>query len=233
MKQIFIFGFLFLPSLIYGQIEGYQHQEIEGFDIYIELDAWDIHNIRTKEAIDLLTKKLEEINNLKLKSEILDSLQTVKIFIEWEKSEWTGLVYHQSCEWLVKNGYIPEKEKSIEISNIENFILWTELNQPYSVLHELAHAYHHKVLGFSFPPIIEAYDNALELGLYDSVLLHKGNEEYTTQEAYARVNKLEYFAELTEAFLGKNDFFPFNREELKKHDIKGYEMLESIWLFEK
>jgi hypothetical protein len=32
------------------------------------------------------------------------------------------------------------------------------------------------------------------------------------------VDFLKYFADLTEAYFGKNDFFPFNREDLKKYD---------------
>jgi len=36
--------------------------------------------------------------------------------------------------------------------------------------------------------------------------------------AYAMNDAKEYFAEETEAFFGRNDFYPFTREELKKHD---------------
>ena len=36
----------------------------------------------------------------------------------------------------------------------------------------------------------------------------------------------EYFAELTEACFGKNDFYPFNRNELKEHDPGGYVVIE-------
>jgi hypothetical protein len=39
----------------------------------------------------------------------------------------------------------------------------------------------------------------------------------------------EYFAESTEAFFSRNDFFPFTRDELKKHDPEMYELLERLW----
>ena len=37
------------------------------------------------------------------------------------------------------------------------------------------------------------------------------------------------FAELTEAYFVRNDFFPFNREELRQYDPVGYAMIESVW----
>ena len=35
--------------------------------------------------------------------------------------------------------------------------------------------------------------------------------------AYAISSPMEYFAESTEAFFSRNDFFPFTRDELKRH----------------
>lgn len=135
-------------------------------------------------------------------------------------------------KWLIDNGNIPEKERSIEITNMENFLNWTILNQPYMVLHELAHAYHHRVLSFEYKPIIKAYTQAINNGLYDSVLYHEGNGVHSFRESYAKTNAAEYFAELTESYLGLNDFYPFNREELKTYDPKGYAIVKVIWLLE-
>ena len=42
-------------------------------------------------------------------------------------------------------------------------------------------------------------------------------------------NAKEYYAELTEAYFGKNDFFPFTRSDLEKHDPVGYQLMESTW----
>ncbi len=39
----------------------------------------------------------------------------------------------------------------------------------------------------------------------------------------------EYFSELTEAYFGKNDFFPFTRDELKQHDPAGFALMEEAW----
>jgi len=46
---------------------------------------------------------------------------------------------------------------------------------------------------------------------------------------YAMNNEMEYFAELTEAFFGFNDFYPFSRDQLKAHDPDGYSMIDVAW----
>jgi hypothetical protein len=40
---------------------------------------------------------------------------------------------------------------------------------------------------------------------------------------------MEYFAESSEAFFGKNDFYPFVRSELKQHDPEMFELLKTLW----
>jgi dipeptidyl-peptidase-4 len=40
---------------------------------------------------------------------------------------------------------------------------------------------------------------------------------------------MEYFAEGTEAYFDRNDFYPFVRAELKKHDPVLHDLLEEIW----
>ena len=46
---------------------------------------------------------------------------------------------------------------------------------------------------------------------------------------YGLNNHKEYFAEATEAYLGVNDFYPFVRGELKKHDPRMYKIMEKVW----
>ncbi|MEL7124564.1 MAG: T9SS type A sorting domain-containing protein, partial [Bacteroidota bacterium] len=165
-----------------------------------------------------------------LTTEILDSLQAVKIFMDWNTTNGAA-VYHPSVQWLTNNGYIPEKAKSVEISNVVNFVNWSNQNQPSMVIHEMAHAYHDRVLGFDYNPIIKAFENAITFELYNSVSYHAGNDVYFNQQAYATTNELEYFAELTEAYLGENDFFPFFRDQIEDHDEEGYKVVRDVWQF--
>ncbi len=46
---------------------------------------------------------------------------------------------------------------------------------------------------------------------------------------YGLTNHKEYFAEGTEAFFYRNDFYPFVRAELKEHDPALQDLLIKIW----
>ena len=97
------------------------------------------------------------------------------------------------------------------------------------ILHELAHAYHDQVIGYDNPKIKAAYQEAMRSKLYEDVLRNNGNRE----RAYAMNNDQEYFAESTEAFFGTNDFYPFVRAELKKHDVVMFQLLKELWTDER
>jgi hypothetical protein len=47
--------------------------------------------------------------------------------------------------------------------------------------------------------------------------------------AYAMTDPMEYFAESTEAFFSRNDFFPFDRAELERHDPEMARLLVELW----
>jgi len=46
---------------------------------------------------------------------------------------------------------------------------------------------------------------------------------------YGLTNQKEFFAEMTEAYFGMNDFYPFNRGELKTKEPEVYALMEEIW----
>jgi hypothetical protein len=46
---------------------------------------------------------------------------------------------------------------------------------------------------------------------------------------YALADHREFFGEMTEAYFGSNDFFPFNRAELMTAEPRIYQLLETIW----
>jgi hypothetical protein len=93
------------------------------------------------------------------------------------------------------------------------------------LLHELAHAFHDQVLGFEEPRIKAAWERAKGSGLYDDVLHISGER----RKHYALENQKEFFAEMTEAYFGTNDFYPFVRAELKECDPETFKLLEEVW----
>jgi len=93
------------------------------------------------------------------------------------------------------------------------------------ILHELAHAYHDQVLGFDNPRIRDAYENYKKSGRGEKTLLFNGNRV----KHYALTTPMEFFAEMTEAYFGVNDFFPFTRGELRESEPEIFELLKQVW----
>jgi hypothetical protein len=100
---------------------------------------------------------------------------------------------------------------------------------PVFVLHELAHAYHDRVLGHDHEGIKAAYETAKAGGAYDRVERQDAEGNKRMDRACALTNPQEYFAECTEAFFGHNDFFPYTREQLRRHDPEMFAVLEKVW----
>ena len=103
---------------------------------------------------------------------------------------------------------------------------------PNFVLHELAHAYHHRVLGdgYANADINAAFEKARKAGLYDSVERRFGDGRLPKVErAYAMTAAPEYFAEATEAFFSRNDFFPYTRDDLRRHDPGMCALVGRLW----
>jgi hypothetical protein len=95
------------------------------------------------------------------------------------------------------------------------------------VLHELAHGYHHQCLddGYNNAEVKAAFRGAMEARRYESVLRINGRDD----RAYAATNPMEYFAEASEAFFGTNDFYPYVRSELRRHDPRMFDLLKRLW----
>ncbi len=121
---------------------------------------------------------------------------------------------------------IPAMEKGMKLANAKNFLSWT-YEQPWMVMHELAHAYHHHFLdkGFENAEISESWTRITESKKYESVLHWNGKHS----KHYALTNPMEYFAETTESYFGSNDFFPFVAAELKTFDPESDELMRKIW----
>jgi putative heme-binding domain-containing protein len=212
-------------------LPAHEQRTIRGWKLHISRELLDSEPQRTAKAIELLDKQLEEIIRVVPKQAVAE-LQKVPLYF---MPEYPGVSakaeYHPGAAWLRDNGRDPAMAKAVEFTNIR--IFEAEVNRmPAFVLHELAHAYHDRVLpkGFANPEIRAAYARARDSGKYDKVERHYGNGRRNTfEKAYAMTTPMEYFAETTEAYFSRNDFFPFTREELKKHDPLMYELLGKLW----
>ena len=153
-------------------------------------------------------------------------LKTISIWVEEKQPDSPCIIYRSDPKWLSDHGMNAEKFKGVEIANSRNFVEWT-LRQPWLVLHELAHGYHHRFITSRYrnPEIIAAFRRATGSKRYDSVLRDNGVKE----KAHALTSATEYFAESTEAFFGTNDFYPFVRPELEEHDKEMYALVGRLW----
>jgi len=209
--------------------------EVEGFES-IELQGWTLLlNKRLKADKPELTATMLELMDGQLARvaeavppTALKHLRGVRIWINpiYEGVRPTA-EYHPNGDWLRKNDRKAEMAKCVEITNVDRFE-FENTRMPYLMLHELAHAYHDQVLGFRNTKIRETFQAAEANGGYEQVDRFTGRE-IIKDKAYAMSNHKEYFAESTEAFFGKNDFFPFNLEELQEHDPNMVELLKKVW----
>lgn len=229
MKHIIVFIALFAAPLCissggYTPTSGYELRQVKGWNVYVEKAFIAKHKEVYDETMRLLECQLYQITRV-VPAKPLAEMKKVAIWIEYDLTD-TCACYHPSKGWLIKNNYNPEKEKSVNITNAKNFLKWT-IHQPWMVLHEMAHAYHDRVLGWDDPKtdIKALYKKAVEDKKYETVLHIDGR----TQKAYALNNHKEYFAETAEAYFGTNDMFPFVRSELKQFDPDMYEMHKKIW----
>jgi hypothetical protein len=209
----------------------YQTNRIEGWTVLVDNRLPVEDEKATKPALKLLQVQLKEIVAVVPPA----SGARLREVTLWFSPEYPGVKpkaeYHPSAGWLRAHGRNPAMAKGVEFTDVRNFE--KEMNRmPNFTLHELAHAYHDRVLpgGFNNEEIKSAYARAKSSGTYDNVARWYGNGRSSTVErAYAMENAMEYFAETTEAFFSRNDFFPFTRDELKQHDPEMEQLLTRIW----
>ena len=153
-------------------------------------------------------------------------MQKLEIWIEHHHPTLGNMQYHPGIGWLRDHGHDPRLHKMVHIPRAAALLSRQQiLKHPAVILHELAHSYHDQVLGFNHAKIQDAYDRAMAAGKYQQVLLYTGR----TVKHYGTTNAKEYFAEGTEAYFYRNDFFPFVAAELEIYDPIFFEVLKEIW----
>jgi hypothetical protein len=205
----------------YERSENFAEQSVEGWTVRVHKSLLDEDRELGDRALEQVRSHLLQVKT-RVPKQVLPRLQKVTIWLNVRPKG--AAEYHPSRDWLAANSHNPAKAKCVEVGNVANYLRYSR-DQQSILLHELAHAYHDQVLGFDETRIRERFEAAKEAGLYDSVLHVSGKVE----RHYALSNEKEFFAEMTEAFLAANDFFPFVRPELRRHDPETYDLLVEIW----
>ena len=178
-----------------------------------------------RESLEFLRGKLVDLR-IVLPADKLARLREVTIVVDVRCGELASMQYHPSADWLEEHGYPRSLARCVHVPIAAQ--LATKRNvaeQPWVILHELAHAYHDQVLGFDEPRVVAAWEAFKAGGSGEQALLFDGSRV----RHYGLTDQKEFFAEMTEAFFGTNDFAPFNRAELKTGFPELHDLLEEIW----
>lgn len=212
-------------SLPYDASARYDSRVLEGWTIRLHRDFEAKHPALCDETLVLVREQLRQIVR-KVPAPAVEKLRRIPIWVEESEPHHPCMCYHPDPGWLKANSMNPDKARCVELANAKNFLSWTK-QQPWMILHELAHGYHHQFVdgGYDHPELADCLDKARSEKLYDAVLRINGRDD----RAYALTNQQEYFAEQTEAYFGTNDFFPFVRPELSRHDPRMYALIEKLW----
>jgi hypothetical protein len=205
----------------------FEIRNIEGWSVYINKNDLAEHKEPMDAALDHLQNQLYQVVRVLPQPAITKTQELVPIWVEFDT---LGTAYHPQRKWLTDRGHKPPDGlgSMAGFCKAKSFCK-NALHQPWVVLHELSHGYDYQFLGrgkqYSNAVIKTAYERAVRSGDYDSVLCRYS----TGAKHYAKSNKMEYFAENTEAYFGTNDFYPFVRAELREHDPHACRLLENLW----
>lgn len=206
-------------------------REISGWQVHIQKKLLESEPADTARALAGLRQMLDEIVREVPAPAVAELRKVPLYFSPAYRPGRSGAEFHPGADWLRDNGRDPVMVRSVEFSGVRDFEAEMK-RMPNFALHELAHAFHHRVLegGFDNAEIKAAYERAKAAGKYEHVERTLGDgKPNTIERAYAMTDPMEYFAETTEAFFSRNDFFPFTRDELKQHDAEMFSLLIKLW----
>ncbi|MEI8381500.1 MAG: sialate O-acetylesterase [Planctomycetota bacterium] len=176
-------------------------------------------------ALRFLEAKLVEIKAV-VPAERLKELQEFTIVLDLNCGNLGAMQYHPDAGWLKAHGFPVELAKCVHLPRAADVATQRNINeQPWVILHELAHAFHDQKLDFDEPRIMAAYQKFKQSGHGDAALLYNGKRV----KHYGLTDQKEFFAEMTESYFGVNDFFPFNRAELQEAEPELFQLLKEIW----
>ena len=211
-------------------LRDYSCRRLAGWSVLMEEEMTLQDPVLAAKAQAKIEAKLKEIRQI-LPSHTLARLQKVPIFFLYgEKSTHGGRP--DGAEFFAQNA--PDHNKSLDprmggaivVYSAKHFCEMTEFGATKVLIHEMAHAWHLTQWVENKSDIVFAYQTAMDKTLYRNVRTAKGS---TLPEAYAAVNHLEYFAELSCVWFCGSDHFPFDGGDLKLYDPSGYQLMKRLW----
>jgi hypothetical protein len=204
-------------------LEGWTDRTIGGWQVHCDAGCSGSGEPELERAFArVLAEQIATLARLPAAARAL--IAPVEIFVSSGTHRAFGAQHHPSAAWLASHGYPAAFARNVEICNWREFTTLVQ-EQPFCLLHEMAHAYQDRRPQID-AAIHTAFIHAQSSALYQAVThLHRPG----LVQAYALSNEHEYFAELSEAYFGVNDFFPYDRDELRAYDPDGFSMIELAW----
>lgn len=170
---------------------------IEGWTVRVDdrlLTAPD--DVVGTRALRFLESKLADIKVV-VPADKTKKLQAVTIVLDLTHGSLGAMQYHPSAGWLKTHVFSTDLAKCVHLPRAADVATKRNIReQPWVILHELAHAYHDQVLGFDEPRIKDAFEQYKKSGRGEKTLLHNGQRV----RHYALTDHKEFFAEMTESY---------------------------------
>jgi len=205
----------------------FEIRNVEGWTVYINRDVPRQYPEQTAKTMEHLKWELYQIHLAAPALAVTTMQKNSAFWIEYQEK--VDLSYHPERSWLIRRGYtIPRDPQSFVSLSVKTH-LGDSYRHPFVVFHELSHGYDYyfigKGRGYGNAESQANYERMMKEGKYEKVKKWDGR----ISSHYGRTNRMEYWAESTEAYFAVNDFYPFVRAELREHDPQMARFLERYW----
>ena len=205
----------------------FEIRNLEGWTVYINRDVPRLYPGQTARTLEHLRWELYQIKLAAPALAVTNMQEHNAIWMEYKEK--VNLSYHPERSWLIGRGYtIPRDPKSFMSLSVKTHV-GDSYRHPFVVFHELAHGYDYYFIGkgheYGNAESQANYERMMKEGKYERVKIWDGR----IGSHYGRTNRMEYWAESTEAYLAVNDIYPFVRAELREHDPNMARFIERYW----
>ncbi|XP_048589418.1 uncharacterized protein LOC5512488 isoform X2 [Nematostella vectensis] len=220
------------------------HYKIEGFRVRAEVGTfhrWPKLAVALKEDLGKLKKVVPRPAALRLQHLSGIYVSKLKVCNTYPTCNDPTVAdsYHVSRRWLAMNHDAPEKAGFVDMMNPGEYLVRRSNVEKYNLLHEFFHAWFDirrraaiagdKASDLKVEEVKAAWRAARMNPRYQRVSYAAGGHRV----AYALTSEWEYMGELSEAFFAegkdRNDYYPYNRKDLKEFDPQGYRAIHGIW----
>jgi hypothetical protein len=253
MKRIELVGTLFLTAVVMPHAAGpvplrqdLKVRPISQFEIEKLPHATILWNpdfaddMRTRYRIRAALMFDLDIIDWQVPAETWRRLGEIRIVISPKTEGWAadrlpskgrGSGFHHTANWLRTNGFDAEREGVVEIYNATDF-LTNKPVFPMVLVHELTHRLQYLAEGADsaiVTKMIEVHKRAIDSGKGAQVAHILAPPGELKAAPWMKAPWREYIAERAEAFFGRDQYYPFTRDDLISYDREACDVVADLW----